>query len=90
MRFFDNFASALALADEVIITKPFIPTGRDEQSLDDAYRLTDAILAKKTPAECILDDAELTESISNKKPCIAIIFSAGTLDGRMRDIVKKS
>lgn len=88
--FFDNFAAALAQADEVIITKPFIPTGRDEQSLEDAYRLKDAINAKNTPAECAFDDSQLAESIAQKKPCIAIIFSAGTLDGRMRSIVKKS
>lgn len=88
--FFDDFASALAQADEVIITKPFIPAGRDEQSLEDAYRLKDAIILQKTPTECIFNDSELVASIAHKKPCIGIIFSAGTLDGRMREFVNKN
>lgn len=85
--FFDEFAKALALADEVIITTPFIPTGRDEQSLDDAYMLQKAISAHNTHAECIFNDTALIESIANKQPSIAILFSAGTLDGRIRALV---
>lgn len=88
--FFDDFASSLAQADEVIITKPFIPEGRDEQSLEDAYRLKDAISAQNTPTECVFDDIKLVDILTHKKPCIAIIFSAGTLDSRMRDLVNKS
>ncbi len=53
--FFDDFASALAQADEVIITKPFIPTGRDEQTLEDAYRLKEVINGQKIPAECVFN-----------------------------------
>jgi UDP-N-acetylmuramate--alanine ligase len=86
--FFDDFASALALADEVIITKPFIPAGRDEEVLDDIYRLKDVISSKNIPVKCIFDDTELYTAIATKEPCIALIFSAGTLDGRMRELVK--
>ncbi|OGY36599.1 MAG: hypothetical protein A3E36_03345 [Candidatus Andersenbacteria bacterium RIFCSPHIGHO2_12_FULL_45_11b] len=88
--FFDDFASALAQADEVIITKPFTPAGRDEQTLRDAYRLAEAISQQNTPAVCQFDDNELSGLLANKQPSIGILFSAGTLDERMRAIVKQS
>ncbi len=88
--FFDDFASALALADEVIITKPFAPTGRDGESLDDAYRLKDAICSKKINATCIFNDQELARELSKKELSIVILFSAGTLDARIRPIVNNN
>lgn len=86
--FFDDFASALANADEVIVTKPFVPAGRDQEILTDAYSLAEKIIAQGGTATCIFDDTELVSELEKKPLSIAIAFSAGTLDNRLRNIVK--
>jgi UDP-N-acetylmuramate--alanine ligase len=93
--FFEDFAQALATADIVVISKPFIPEGRDSSgSIEDAENLTRAIIAHGTPTKIALDNHLLEHVLTeytevNNSPYIAILFSAGTLDARMRAIVNK-
>lgn len=93
--FLDGFADSLATADSVIIVPPFVPSGRDSSdSKRDAHHLRDMIIAKGkrvTYAENIAElPATITQDqISEKKPSVAIGFSAGLLDLELRKIVNK-
>jgi len=89
--FFDQFVSALAHADRVLIVPPFVPAGRDSTATEDVVRLTEILNTKDIPTIFTEDVgavlAEHTDDVPRQR--IAIAFSAGKLDLELRETVKK-
>lgn len=94
--FFGEFVSALSTADSILIVPPFVPAGRDStDAARDAVRLCDTIAANGKRAKYVHDITKLASIIAQEKsdsdiPTLAIGFSAGTLDSRLRNIVNIS
>jgi UDP-N-acetylmuramate--alanine ligase len=82
--FFDDFVSALATADEVVIVPPFVPAGRDTTATEDALQLQEKLLAAGKKATYSENPTDFLSHLS--KNTIILLFSAGSLDS----IVRKS
>lgn len=97
--FFPQFIDALQLADAVIITEPFVPSGRDTTYDNDARTLAEALQKTGKPTtytpqspETAADIFAAIDSVQSnaKQKCVAIYFSAGPLDTILRENVKIS
>ena len=86
--FFDDFASALSLADTILVTAPFAPAGRDAQGIDDAKLLVDTLVKQgKKALYCENPIEYIAETLDGD---VLLFFSAGTLDSTIRKTVKSS
>lgn len=87
--FFDEFVDALALAQSVVTCPVFYPAGREGSVNNLLPRLQAQLTARGVMCTILSDwnnlDSELTNQLQNHD--VAIAFTAGVLDGKLRKIV---
>jgi UDP-N-acetylmuramate--alanine ligase len=90
--FFDDYVKALALSSGVIICPVFVPKGREERQAkaqEFAKKLEGELAARQIPAWSLNNYDELPDVLRERQPQydMAIAFTAGILDGRLRQLV---
>lgn len=87
--FFGDYAQALSLADGILLVPVFIPVGREHESAEAVAKLKDLEQALKIPVWRLenWDDlaSKLTELSSEFD--VALAFTAGLLDAKLRQVI---
>lgn len=86
--FFHDYASALELADGVLLVPVFIPVGREHESAEAVAKLRELEQALKIPAWRLENWDDLAEKLTelSSEFDVALAFTAGVLDAKLRNI----
>jgi len=92
--FGDDFAKALARADGVLLVPVFVPTGRELETYEAHRKLNDLkiqLSKGKTRVWTVTEFSDLADMLRKLASDfdLALAFSAGALDGHLRNIVKQ-